>query len=268
VLSWQAPLALALAFPRTKLRDAAIYTLQMTAYLAHYEMPNDDPERLLARTRVNYPVAMDRAIGLGEIPTARLQRALGRPGEVLVHDTVLSGVHWAWFFFPHGTVAYILVRHHDQFERAAVMMAATFDLGAVVYWLLPTAPPWWARREHEHARVRRIMIEAGERFWGRLWEPLYDSLGGNPFAAMPSLHFATSVTAAHLLGRTGRVAGVLGWSYAATLGFALVYLGEHYVVDLLAGLALAEAVRGAEPGVAPLLRRAQRAIQRLEPRRA
>ena len=32
------------------------------------------------------------------------------------------------------------------------------------------------------------------------WAGLYDVLGGNPLAAMPSLHFATSLMAAHLLG--------------------------------------------------------------------
>src|SRR3712207_2266628 len=146
-------------------------------------------------------------------------------------------------------------------------MAATFDAGAVVYWLLPTAPPWWARRESEHARVRRIMVEAGEKVWGSHWEPLYDSLGGNPFAAMPSLHFATSVTSARVLADTGRVAGALGWTYAVTLGFALVYLGEHYVVDLAAGFALSEGIRRAEPRATPMLRAFKGAIQGLEPRR-
>ena len=49
---------------------------------------------------------------------------------------------------------------------------------------------------------------------------------------MPSLHFATSLLAAILLSETGRCAGAAGWGYALTLGFALVYLGEHYVIDL------------------------------------
>ena len=61
---------------------------------------------------------------------------------------------------------------------------------------------------------------------------MYEALGGNPWAAMPSLHFATSVVAADALADTGRVAGAVGWGYALTLGFALVYLGEHYVTDL------------------------------------
>ncbi len=267
-LAWQTPFAIAVAFPRTRLRDAAIYGAQMWAYVAHYEMPNDDPEGLLARVRVKYPIAVDRVIGAGELPSVRLQRSLGRSGAVLPHDTVLAWVHWSWFFFPHGTIAYVLLRHHPRFERSAVLMAATFDLGCVVYWLLPTAPPWWARRDSRDGHVRRLMVEAGERFWGRLWEPLYASLGGNPFAAMPSLHFATSVTAAHILSGTGRLAGRLGWTYAGTLGFALVYLGEHYVVDLLAGLALAEGLRAAEPTLGPRLRSVQQAVQRLEPRGA
>ena len=97
-----------------------------------------------------------------------------------------------------------------------------------------------------------MMIEYGEQFWGDRWGDLYDVLGGNPLAAMPSLHFATSLMAAHLLAEVGPVAGALGWTYAALLGLALVYLGEHYVVDLLAGAALAETVRTQAPRMAPL----------------
>jgi membrane-associated phospholipid phosphatase len=237
----------------------------MWAYVAHYEMPNDDPEALLRRLRADYPIRVDRAIGLGQTPTIRLQRALGRPGAVRPHDTFLSTVHWSWFLVPHGTIAYILIRHHDHFTRSAVLMAATFDLGCVVYWLVPTAPPWWAGSTGRLPHVRRIMTEAGEQFWGRAWQRLYDSLAGNPFAAMPSLHFGTSVMAAYVLSDVGRRQGAVGWTYAGTLGFGLVYLGEHYVCDLLAGFALAYAVRRLGPAAWPLLQRGQLAFQRLEP---
>lgn len=253
VLAWQAPFALAVAVPRSRARDAGIYALQMWAYIAHYQMPNDEPERLLGRLRVRYPIVADTAIGLGEAPTVRLQRALGRDGRVLPYDVGLSVVHWLWYFVPHGSVAYALLRAPEQFPRSACLMAATFDAGLLVYWAIPTAPPWWAGENGDMPPVRRIMAEAGERVWGRFWNPLYDSLGGNPFAAMPSLHFATSVTAARVLSDLGRRQGALGWAYATTLGFALVYLGEHYVVDLAAGFALSEGVRRLVPRAAPLL---------------
>jgi membrane-associated phospholipid phosphatase len=265
VLVWQAPLALSMAIPRSRGRDAAIYALQMWAYLTHYELPNDTPDELANRVHVGYPISVDRAIGGGEIPTIRLQRALGRPGEVRLHDTVLSVVHWSWFFFPHGVVAYVLLRHRDHFERSSVQIAAVFDLGAAVYWLVPTAPPWWAASQGRLPHVRRIMTEAGELFWGRAWRRLYDSLSGNQLAAMPSLHFGSSVMAAHVLSDVGRVPGALGLTYALTLGFALVYLGEHYVVDLIAGFGLAEGVRRVAPLVEPAIGALARSVQRLEP---
>ena len=145
--------------------------------------------------------------------------------------------HWIWFAFPHGTVLFLLLRHRDRFPRGAAQIYATFDLGLIGYWAVPTAPPWYAAKEGLMddgltPELRRMMVEYGEQFWGSGWKPLYGFLGGNPLAAMPSLHFATSVTAARLLAETGRTAGVLGWGYAGTLGVALVYLGEHYVVDL------------------------------------
>ncbi len=72
---------------------------------------------------------------------------------------------------------------------------------------------------------------------------------------MPSLHFATSVMGAHLLSEVGPVAGSLGWTYVALLGLALVYLGEHYAIDLIAGATLAESIRGGAPRVEPAGRR-------------
>jgi membrane-associated phospholipid phosphatase len=49
--------------------------------------------------------------------------------------------------------------------------------------------------------------------------------------------------AAHLLAEVGPLAGAVGFTYAALLGLALVYLGEHYAIDLLAGAGLTEGVR-------------------------
>jgi membrane-associated phospholipid phosphatase len=229
-------------------------------------MPDDDPEALMQRLRVDYPIGLDRALGLGRCPTTRLQNALGREGHVGALDYALSVVHWSWFGVPHGTLAYLLLRHRTLYPRSAVLMSVCFDLGCVVYWLVPTAPPWWAGAHGRMPPVRRIMEEAGERFWRRLWGPLYHSLQGNPFAAMPSLHFATSVTAARLLSQVGRGHGALGWAYALSLGFGLVYLGEHYLVDLIAGFALAEAIWRLAPRLEPAVRLVAGAVHGPEPR--
>jgi membrane-associated phospholipid phosphatase len=259
------PLALAVLKPRTKKRDAALYALQMWGFLHVKDLPHDDPEALRARLRIDYPARADRLIGGGELPTVRLQRALAGLGRANAIDRTLSWVHWLWFFEPHLSLVWILARHNERFPRAARQMAAVYDLGGVVYHAVPTAPPWWAAEEgHIDARVRRIMVEVGEEQWGRAWDTLYASLGGNPWAAMPSLHFATSVMAAIHLTEAGPAEGAAGWAYAGTLGFALVYLGEHYLIDLIAGAALVAAVRWGEPIAEPVVAAVNRALQRLE----
>jgi membrane-associated phospholipid phosphatase len=272
-VAFAAPVGLSVAVRRSRTRDVAVCCLQMWAYLAAYKTPNDDADRQARRAHIDYPIDVDRALGLGELPTVRLQRALARRGpdgpQWRDLDRVLVWTHWLWFMVPHGALAYILVRHPQRFPRAAVMTYATFDIGAMVYWALPTAPPWYAAsvagREVGHeVEVRRMMVEYGEFFWKDGWGPLYSVLGGNPLAAMPSLHFATSVMAALLLTEAQPPAGALGWAYASTLGFALVYLGEHYVADLLAGAALAAAVRRLGPRAGPMLEQIAHRIAALE----
>jgi membrane-associated phospholipid phosphatase len=277
--------AAALAVPATavalapgRARNLAVVAVNMWAYLAAYELPHDRPDELEGRVRIDYPIAVDRILGLGVPPTVRLQRGLASPGAINRFERVLVWCHWVWFAVPHASVGYVALRRPKRFPAAAAQMYAVFDLGAVFYWLIPTAPPWYAARHGrlavlpratdsgEPLAVRRMMIEYGEQFWGDRWPALYDVLGGNPLAAMPSLHFATSLMGAHLLTEVGPLAGAVGWTYATLLGLALVYLGEHYAADLVGGAFLAEAIRAGAPEVAPVSRRVVAALQTLSAR--
>jgi len=182
-----------------------------------------------------------------------------------VLDRALTWVHWLWFLEPYLALVWILLRHPERFPRAARQLAAVFDLGCAGYFAAPTAPPWWASEQgHTGEEVRRIMVGVGEETWRSAWPKMYAALGGNPWAAMPSLHFATSTMAAISLSEAGRTEGVVGWSYALVLGFALIYLGEHYVTDLVAGGSLVAVVRRGEPVAEPAVLAVNRGLQRLE----
>jgi membrane-associated phospholipid phosphatase len=264
-----APVCAGVILPPGRRRQVAVCALNMWAYLAAYELPHDDPERLEARVRIDYPIAADRIIGLGVPPTVRFQHTFSRPGQIKRIERLLVWCHWIWFMVPHASVAYVFLRRPERLPSAAARMYATFDVGAVFYWAIPTAPPWYAGRQGRldsagGPPVRRMMIEYGEEFWGGRWPDLYDVLGGNPLAAMPSLHFATSLMGAHLLAEVGPVAGAVGFTYTAALGLALVYLGEHYAADLLGGAVLAETVRFGAPRARPLARRWLRALDHLQ----
>ncbi len=259
------PMALAVLRPRTRGRDAALFAMQMWGFVMAHELPYDDPEALRRRLRIRYPIVTDRLIGLGQLPTVRLQRAFSRPGTVTALDRLLSVVHWVWFMEPHAALLYVQAVHPARFPRAARQVAATYDLGCAGYFAVPTAPPWWSSDQgYIDQPVRRIMADAGEQVWRQAWEPLYDSFNSNPWAAMPSLHFATSLMAAIHLHEAGRGPGALGWAYAGTLAFALVYLGEHYVTDLVAGAALVVLIRRGEPLAEPAVEAVNGLLRRLE----
>jgi len=263
-LAYLAPAALYVALPRSRKRVVAVCASHMWAYLSAYELPNDRPERLRQRVRVAYPIRLERLVAGGRLPTVVAQRHLnGRLGPL---QGVLVWTHWLWFAVPHAALAHILRRDPERLPAAAARVYAVFDLGACCYWLLPTAPPWYAAAlarergaepDRELAAVRRLMVEYGEAFWQDGWGPLFKLLGGNPLAAMPSLHLATSLAAALELREVDPAAYRLALAYTLVLGFALVYLGEHYVVDLLGGAALTVAVRRAAPALAGAARAVQ-----------
>ncbi len=77
-VAFAAPVGLCVAVPRSRTRDVAVCALQMWAYLAAYKTPHDDEAAQRERVLVDYPIVVDRVLGLGELPTVRLQRSLAR----------------------------------------------------------------------------------------------------------------------------------------------------------------------------------------------
>jgi membrane-associated phospholipid phosphatase len=242
-----APVALARALPRSPYRDAAVWTAQMLAYKNAFEIPNDDPDRLRARARIHYPVAFDTCVGGGTPPGQRLQRRLRRRGHLSPLDKALTFFYWTWELEPHAALAWIRWHHPERFAAAAGRLATVFDLTLVGYWVVPTAPPWWASEQagEMDGQVHRVMVEVAKWVQRKPHPAEGDhKVGANPFAAMPSDHFASAAMTAILLAEIDPRRGALGWAYALLLALTLLYLGEHYTLDLLAGLALTLSVNG------------------------
>jgi membrane-associated phospholipid phosphatase len=266
VLAASVPVTTALAIPRSRARHALLWSAQMWAYKVAFEIPYDRPAYLHARLRVDPPLKFDTAIGGGVPPPQRLQRVLRSKGQVNWLDRALTALYATWEAEPHVALALVLLKRPERFAAAAVRQAATFDLTLLGYWLVPTAPPWWASEKEGlmGGEVQRVPTRVQRDLRGDRIEQ-DDVEGANPWASMPSDHFAAALAAALTLRELGAGPGAAGLAYALLLGFALVYLGEHYVADLVAGGALAAAVAASQPLMAPALRQLDALLQRLEP---
>jgi membrane-associated phospholipid phosphatase len=260
------PIVVAASLPRGRARHVVLWSAQMWAYKIAFEAPYDRPELLRRRLRVERALAMDRRLGRGLTPTERLQLRLRDPDRVSPLDRALTAVYLLWEAEPHLAMCLVLLRRPERFGALAARQAATFDLTLVGYWLAPSAPPWWAagKAGELNPRVQRVPARVIRDLRG---EPLDqdDAQGANPWAAMPSDHFASALAAGLALCEVHPAAGAAGLCYAGALGGALVYLGEHYVADLLAGAALALGVAMAERPLRPLGRRLDELWRRIEP---
>jgi membrane-associated phospholipid phosphatase len=190
--------------------------------------------------QVDYPIEVDRAVFLGTDPVVWLQDRLFSPRDTTPLDAFAVGVHWSFFIAPHVLAVAIFTWKRDLFPRYAVVVVGTLYLGLALFFLVPTAPPWLAAQAGELDGVFRVMDFVGGRVDSRTYEDFYRSLGEpNSVAAMPSIHIA--VTFAMFLWARSHLPRA-AWpllAYTLLMGLALVYLAEHYAVDLAAGLVCA-----------------------------
>lgn len=193
--------------------------------------------------RTQYVIHLDRTLFLGHEPTQWLQARLFDPTRLRLLDWLTVQVHWSYFALPHLAAATVYVFRRDLFPRFVALVLGTFYAGLVVYFLLPTVPPWLAADQGMLPGVSRVMDFVGGQVDPESYRRIYDAVGvPNPVAAMPSLHMAVTFAVFLFVRSMNRWLGRALLLYAVLMGFSLVYMGEHYVTDVLAGAALASLV--------------------------
>ncbi len=188
-------------------------------------------DNLGAPVQFDYAIVLDRLLGLGELPTVRLQ-AFG-PG--LAWPAIL--VHLTYYIVPPlvGAVLWLLAR--DRFRRYMLAISVAYLAGLAVHFLVPTAPPWMAAQLGRTPPISRYLYDLLHTQNPSFYTYGSKVAAGNEVAAMPSLHFAAAYLT--VLATRGTRGGIIAILYAIAMGLSLVYLGEHYVVDELAGALLA-----------------------------
>jgi membrane-associated phospholipid phosphatase len=193
--------------------------------------------------RTEYVIHIDRALFFGNHPTRWLQDRLFDPTQLRPLDWLTVQVHWSYFAVPHLAAALVWIFRRELFPRFVALVLGTFYAGLVMYFLLPTTPPWLAADYGALPGVTRVMDFVGGQVDPENYGRLYDAIGvPNAVAAMPSLHMAVTFAVFLFARDINRWLGRLMLVYAVVMGFSLVYMGEHYVADVLAGALIASIV--------------------------
>ncbi len=181
---------------------------------------------------------LERLICFGQVPTILLQQAFYHAGRVSWYDIAATMFYFLHFAFPLGLGYLFWIIDRGSFLRFSRTLVGMAFAAFFFYLLLPVAPPWIAV-----PGVVKIIDHTLPSFTDLPGVPvpatLYHWLTPNLYAAMPSLHaafpFLGALFALRLWGRWAWPTVV----YAVCVWLSLVYLGEHYVVDVIGGVVFA-----------------------------
>ena len=173
----------------------------------------------------------------GSVPPVELQQQLYDPGALQAYD-VAAWVVYLSHFFATLTIAAVLWRvARPRFLRFRAMILTVSAAAFVTYALFPAVPPWMAADDEEIGPVSRVIgdvwHELGVEPAAAIWER--GSTFSNQVAAIPSLHTAYPVLILCFFWGSGRWARIGCLAYAIAMSATLVYTGEHYVADVIAG---------------------------------
>ncbi|HEY3072574.1 MAG TPA: phosphatase PAP2 family protein [Candidatus Limnocylindrales bacterium] len=216
-----------------------------------YELMRGYADNFGASVHVTDVLAVERALFLGHLPTQVLQDAFhpatGNDPLAMV-ATIFYFLH---FPLPIAVGFFLWFRRRRAFYDYVAALIVLSMAGFVTYLVLPVAPPWWAAKEGfipgpggpAIAYLKDQGFSELARLFGFEGHYLYSytvyDINPNQVAAFPSLH-AGYPFLAFLFAR--RTFGRVGWlmvAYSVCVWFSIVYLADHYVVDILAGLAYA-----------------------------
>ena len=213
------------------LRDWTPFLVLLLAYVALTSITAG----LASRAHVQFPINADRWMFFGTLPTTALQSHFWNPAHIHWYDYLATILYPMHFVVPLVLAFGFWMWKKRLYWRFIASYLLLTYAGFVTYVLYPMAPPWLAANDGRIPPVQGILDQV---HYGGASNPIVvatDYLRPNPVAAMPSLHAAFPVLVWLVLWR---VAPRWGWAtvlYPLSMAFSVVYLGEHYVVDVLAG---------------------------------
>jgi hypothetical protein len=140
----------------------------------------------------------------------------------------------AHFVVTLGVVGWLWWRHPNRYRPLRTSLVLINVIGLAVFWRDPTAPP---RLVDPH---RYVDVVAATHAFGS-WHSGTLATAANQLAAMPSLHLAWAVWSSLAVWRVfrGHRWAWLVWIYPAVTALAVMATGNHYLLDIVAGVATA-----------------------------
>jgi membrane-associated phospholipid phosphatase len=190
--------------------------------------------------RLDFLLGLDRALFLGHDPVVLVQHRFMRSGHVQPLDWLAAASYNLHLPEPYIAAYFLWRLNRAVYFQFAAATLCLLVLGFLTFIFVPAVPPWMAStRLHRIPDVVNgfglVIREHPLPFHGT---PIFHLFKwrGDAVAAFPSEHAA--VPALELLAFSrfaGPLVSALLLIWVVWVLFVVVYLGEHWVTDVLAG---------------------------------
>lgn len=213
--------------------------------LLGYESLRGVVPEMTHRVHILPMIQFDRLL-FGRTPAVLLQTRFFTPGHMHWYDTVAVILYFLHFLAPLMAALLFWFIDRPLFKKYMAAMVILSYLAFITYYVFPAMPPWMASESGFLPPVARIVRIVPASLGHPVVLPtVYRYFGVNRIAAMPSLHAAFPMLMALFLTEKFTRWGRLAFVYPLAVWLSIVYLGEHYTLDIVAGVCLSLAVYAA-----------------------
>jgi membrane-associated phospholipid phosphatase len=191
----------------------------------------------------------------GQIPSLILQQTFRFP----VLDYA-GAVFYGIYFFVPTVFAFVLWKQSPKnYWKYTVAFGVLTYTALVTFLFYPVAPPWWQYNPafdpaYTGPTVIRVLTESVDvQLNLPVYRTLFDFLSANKFAAFPSMHSAMPWLVYLYAFKLWKWKSLPIAIIPVGTWFSAVYLGEHYFVDVIAGIVYATVAFIAVEKLLPLL---------------
>ena len=181
-------------------------------------------------------VTAEKALFAGYLPTQVLQDLFYKAGTIGWQDIAATVIYFLHFPLPLAAAFFLWIKNKQQYYRFVVALVVLSFSGFITFLLFPAAPPWYAANEGLISITKITNLAVDHLGWTWNLSYYYSHLNPNPVAAIPSLHAAYPTLVLLALRRYSKKLFWFFLPYPPFVWLSTVYLGEHYVIDIIAGV--------------------------------
>lgn len=205
-------------------------------FFVGYELLRGIVPYIIGNVHIFPMIKIDEFI-FGSIPTIKLQSIFYNPSKLTWYDYFLVICYISYFIAPMLVGYFLWIKDRKFFKVYSRSILLLAYVSFITFIIFPAMPPWMASSKGYLPQIHEVTGIVMSHFLPShiTFPTIYSIVASDPVAAVPSLHAAVPLLILLFLVKKYKTKGLVILPYVIGTWIAVIYLGEHYVTDVIIG---------------------------------